>query len=74
MITFGTFTHDSAVKEDVMDKEDNGVMDDDKGRNDEDIANDNVITFGASTRDLTTKEDMMDKEDTSVTGKPTDHS
>ena len=45
VITFGTFTHDSAVKEDVMDKEDNGVMNDDKGRNDEDIANDNVITL-----------------------------
>ena len=35
----------------MMDKEDNGVMDDYKGRNDEDIVNDNVITFGASTRD-----------------------
>ena len=67
MITFGTFTHDLAVKEDVMDKEDNGVMDKEdngvmdkedngvmdygEGRNDEDIANDNVITFGTSTRD-----------------------
>ena len=51
MITFGTFTHDLAVKEDVMDKEDNGVMDYGEGRNDEDIANDNVITFGTSTHD-----------------------
>ena len=38
VITLGTFTHDSAVKEDVMDKEENGVMNDDEGRNDEDIA------------------------------------
>ena len=51
MITFDNFTHDSAVKENVMDKEDNGMMDYDEGRNDKDIVNDNVITFGASTCD-----------------------
>ena len=51
VITYDTFTHDSAVKENVMDKEDNGMMDYDEGRNDKDIVNDNVITFGASTRD-----------------------
>ena len=62
VITLGTFTHDSAEKEDVMDKEDNGVMNDDEDRNDEDIANNNVITFGTSTRDSTMKEDVMDKE------------
>ena len=62
VITLGTFTHDSAVKEDVMNKEDNGVLNDDEGRNDEDIANNNVLTFGASTRDSTMKEDVMDKE------------
>ena len=45
VIAFGTFTHDSAVKEDVMDKEDNGTMNDDEGRNDEDFVNDNVITL-----------------------------
>ena len=56
VIAFGSFTHDSTVKEDVMDKEDNGVMDDDKGKNDEDIVNDNVITFGASTHDSAMKE------------------
>ena len=51
VITFDTFTHDSAVKVNVMDKEDNGMMDYDEGRNDKDIVNDNVITFGASTCD-----------------------
>ena len=62
MIALGTFTHDSAVKEDVMDKEDNGMMNYDEGRNDEDIANNNMITFGTSTRDSTMKKDVMDKE------------
>ena len=51
VITFDTFTHDSAVKVNVLDKEDNGMMDYDEGRNDKDIVNDNVITFGASTCD-----------------------
>ena len=51
VITFDTFTHDLAVKVNVMDKEDNGMMDYDEGRNDKDIVNDNVITFGASTCD-----------------------
>ena len=51
VITFDTFTHDSAVKVNVMDKEDNGMMDYDEGRNDKDIVNDDVITFGASTCD-----------------------
>ena len=51
-----------------MDKEDNGMVDEDEGRNDEDdnIASDNVITSGASTRDSTMKEDLVNKEDTSV--------
>ena len=40
---FGTFTHDSAVKEDVMDKEDNGIMYDNEGRNDEDIADKQIV-------------------------------
>ena len=37
VITFDTFTHDSAVKVNVMDKEDNGMMDYDEDRNDKDI-------------------------------------
>ena len=55
--------------DEARDEEDNGVMDDDEGRNNE-IANDKVITFGGSTRDSTLdstmKEDAMGKEDTGV--------